>query len=50
MVWPLTHSDLSRTGDDLGREAEAEAIVVVVVEVLVDNSPSSFTILSPVSY
>lgn len=26
MAWPLTHSDLSRTGDDdLSKDAEAEA-------------------------
>ena len=25
--WPFTHSDLSRTGDDLRREADAEAMV-----------------------
>lgn len=28
-VWPFTHSDLSRTGDDLRRVADAEAIVLV---------------------
>lgn len=29
MAWPLTHSDLSRTGDDLSKEAEVEAIFLL---------------------